>query len=75
MQVIFNKTVDLSFNGCDTKTYESGVVYNIEHPQERVAFNLAIEEGYAKKYDPDVDNRPTPQETKVAQPRSGKAKQ
>lgn len=75
MQVIFNKTVELSYNGCDTKTYESGNVYSITHPQERVTFNLAIEDGSAKKYDPEIDNRPTPQETKVAQPKSGKAKQ
>jgi hypothetical protein len=75
MEVIFNKTVELSQDGSDTKTYEAGKVYSVRHPQERVSFAMAIESGDAKKYDPTADNRPTPQETKVAAPRATKAKE
>jgi hypothetical protein len=73
MQVKFTQSIELSYNGNDTKRYESGQVYSTNHPQEIRAFEIALETGYAKMYDPSIDDRPTPQETKVAKPKMSKS--
>lgn len=68
MQVIFNKTTELSSNGSHTRVYDAGAVYKALHPQEMRAFEMAIEAGDAKLYDPNVYDRPIAQETKVITP-------
>jgi hypothetical protein len=72
MQVKFLQSIELSYNGNDTKHYEASQVYNSSHPQEIRAFEIALDMGYAKVYDPHVDDRPVPQENKATRPRSSK---
>ncbi len=74
MQVIFTKTVELSYNGSATRIYDAGSVHSAKHPQEVTAFKLALEAGDAKMYDPAVYDRPMPQENKVQAPKVLKMK-
>ena len=72
MKIVFKKDTDFASDGVRVNTYKAGVVYDSKSSHEAIMFRHFVESASADIYDPNIDDRPTPQETKVAKPRGAK---